>query len=159
MDELMQKSVSNFMTKDVFAISKDETIKKLFKLMDEGGILGVPVVDENEIVVGIVTESDLLKHFTTLKSPQAVQLLGSLIYLEDTGDFNQHLKQHCAETVKDLMTEDVTTIHQDASLSAAIDTMAGNKVNRIPVTDGDGKLVGIITRTDIVHQLAKLKTP
>ena len=155
----MKKSVKNFMTKKVIAVKESESIKKLFKLMDRHDILGAPVVNEKKQVIGIVTESDLINHFTTLKSPQGINLLGSIVYLDDINEFNENLKDHCAENVKDIMTGKVVTIKPDATLLDAINLMSKNGITRLPVVDKKNKLIGIITRSDIVHQIAKLKRP
>jgi len=157
MEKLLQKPVSEFMTKDVVSVKKDEAIKHLFSLMDKHDILGVPVVDGGNQVVGIVTESDLIGHFTTLKIPRGVHVLGSLLYLDDIQEFNANLKDHCAETVEGLMTSPATTVSETATLLDALNTMSENKVNRLPITDKDDKLVGILTRSNIIHELAKLK--
>lgn len=158
MNNLFQKPVSDFMTKNVVAVKAEESIKKVFKLMDEHGIVGLPVVSDEGAVIGMVTESDLISHFTTLKTPMAINLLGSLVYLNNLSDFNESLKDHCAELVKDMMTTEVVTIMHSATLSEAIDMMADKKVNRLPVVGEKGDLVGIVTRKDIVHELAKIKT-
>jgi len=158
MEKLMKKPVSEFMTKNVVAVRADETIKKVFNLMDKHAILGLPVVSDDNAVIGIVTESDLISHFTTLKTPHGINILGSIVYLDDLQDFNESLKEHCAELVKDVMTTDVVTIMHDASLHDAINLMAEKKIGRLPVIGERGELVGILTRTDIVHEIAKLKT-
>ena len=157
MKNLMQKPVVEFMTTEVIAVKKNESIKNVFKLMDEGAILGLPVVDDSNVVIGMVTESDLVKHFTTLKEPRSINLLGSIVYLEDIRDFNKTLKDHCAETVGDLMRTEAVVINKDDSLLDAIDMMSKKDVNRLSVIDKENKLIGILTRTVIVHQLAKLK--
>ena len=157
MEERLKKPVKQFMTKEVITVKEDDAIKKVFKAMDHEKILGVPVVNEENKPIGIVTETDLICHFTTLESPRTINLLGSLVYLDDVNTFNESFKDHCAETVKDIMTENPLTIIETASLTDAIDLMAENHISRLPVIDEEGKLTGIITRTDIVHQLAKIK--
>ncbi|PIZ71491.1 hypothetical protein COY07_04860 [Candidatus Peregrinibacteria bacterium CG_4_10_14_0_2_um_filter_43_11] len=157
MKDILQKQIKAFMTKDVLAVKKDETIKHLFQLMDSHGILSVPIVDESNVVVGIVTESNLIKHFTTLKNPQGIHLLGSMVYLEDLTAFNEKLKDHCSEVVADLMSNPVVTISPEATLLDALNLMTEEKVNRLPVVDEGHHLMGIITRTDVLHQLAQIK--
>ena len=154
----MKKPVSEFMTKKVIAVKADEFIKRVFKLMDKHGILGLPVLADDGAVIGIVTESDLISHFTTLKSPRGINILGSIVYLDNIEDFNKSLKDHCAEVVKDVMTTDVATVMHNATLSDAINLMTERNVSRLPVIGEKGELVGIITRKDIVHEIAKLKT-
>ena len=157
MEAILKKTVKEFMIKKVIAVDENEGIKALFKLMDQHGVYGVPVVNKERHVVGIVTEGDLLTHFTTLETPRSINLLGGIVYLDDIKDFNKHLREHCAETVKELMVQPVITLKESSTLQDAINTMAEHKVNRLPVVDGHKKLVGIVTRTDIVHQLSKLK--
>lgn len=76
MEKLLKKPVSEFMTKNVIAVKATESIKKVFNLMDKHGILGLPVVSDDNAVIGIVTESDLISHFTTLKTPRGINILG-----------------------------------------------------------------------------------
>jgi CBS domain-containing protein len=157
MEKILKKQAKDFMTKDVIAVKKNETVKHLFKLFDQGGILGVPVIDEGRKVIGIVTETDLIKHFTTLKAPRSINLLGGIVYLDDIKDFNEQLKEHCAETVKDIMFGPAITVKGEATLLEIINLMSDKHITRVPVVDAKGKLIGIITRTDIVHELAKVK--
>ena len=88
-EKVMQKAVSEFMTKKVIAVKADEFIKRVFKLMDKHGILGLPVLADDGAVIGIVTESDLISHFTTLKTPRGINILGSIVYLDNLEDFNE----------------------------------------------------------------------
>lgn len=157
MEKILKKQAKEFMTKKVIAVDENESIKDLFQLMDKHGILGVPVVNKKLHVVGIVTESDLLEHFTTLKAPRSINLLGGIIYLDNVEKFNKHFKDHCAETVKELMTAPAFVLMENATLQDTINAMAKHHVNRLPVIDSKKKLVGIVTRSDVVHQLSKLK--
>ena len=157
METILKKKVQEFMTKNVIAVTANESIKHLFKLMDKSGILGVPVIDDKRRVIGIVTESDLIRHFTTLKAPKSINLLGGIVYLENIQDFNRHLKEHCAETVKDLMFKSAITAPENTTLLQIINIMSKNNITRLPIVNGKKQLVGIVTRTDIVHQLAKVK--
>ncbi len=145
------------MITDVIAVKENESLKNLFKIFDEAGILGAPVIDDSKFVIGVVTETDLIKHFTTMESPSSINLLGGIVYLDDITDFNEHLKDHCAETVKDIMPDEAVTINEDDTLLDAINLMSENHVSRLPVVNKKTELVGIITRTDVMHQLAKIK--
>lgn len=157
MDQLLKKQIKEFMTKDVVALKSEDSIKNVFELMKKHDIVGLPVVSDDMGVVGIVTESDLIKHFTTLSAPIGINVLGSVIYLDDLEDWSKNLKQHAAVSVKDMMNTEVITIKEDQTLSEAIDLMANQGINRLPVVSETGKLSGIITRKDIVNQLAQLK--
>lgn len=157
MEKILKKKVKDFMVKKVVSVEENEPIKKVFKLMDKAGILGVPVVDDKKHVVGIITETDLIEHFTTLPTPSFVNLLGGIIYLDNVKEYNAHLKDHCAEIVKDLMSKSVITIKESTTLQEVVDLMSDQRKIRFPVVNRKGELVGIITRSDIIHQLAKVK--
>ena len=156
MQDLLKTPVEKVMTKKVISIAKDEPVKEVFQLMKKHDILGLPVVDSKNHVIGIVTEGDLTRHFTTLRLPRSLHLLGSLVYLDDVQEFNQHLREHCAETVEGLMNTAVITIKNNQSFLEAINLMAEKKINRLPVVNASQELCGILTRTDVVHQLAQL---
>lgn len=156
MKNLLQKPVSAFMTRKVIAVTPKMPIRKLFQILKKHKIGGAPVVNQKRKVVGIVTESDLIRHFTTLKTPRGVHILGSLLYLDDLRKFNQELKEHCTETVAGLMTRPAVTISANARLSEALDLMADRHINRLPVVDKAGKLVGLLTRTNLIRALTKV---
>ena len=158
MEKILQKPAKEIMTKDVIAVQDDESIKNLFQIMDKNNILGVPVIDCKNKLIGIVTETNLIQHFTTLKNPKSINILGGILYLDSTEDFNKNLKSHCAEYVKDIMTKDVISVNSDVKLKNIINLMSEKNINRLPVIDNQNKLIGIITRSDIVHQLAKIKS-
>lgn len=157
MDTILKKSAKNIMNKDVIAVQESESIRHLFDIMDKYNILGAPVVNDKNKLIGIITETDLIKHFTTLKNPKSINILGGILYLDSIEEFNQNLKEHCAEYVKDIMTKEVISVGLKTKLTEIINLMSTNKLNRLPVIDDDNKLIGIITRSDIVHQLAKIK--
>lgn len=157
MDQILKKSAKDFMTKKILFVKSNSSIKEVFKLMDKNGILGIPVIHEDGGVIGIVTESDLIKHFTKLDNPKGINILGSILFLDNIEKFNESLKDHCAEIVSDIMTKDVITAMESTTLSEIIELMSTNDIGRIPVISEKGKLSGIITRTDVMHQLAKLK--
>lgn len=144
------------MTKKVVAVGPRTPLHQLLKLLLKHKIGGVPVVNAKRQVVGVITESDLIRHFTTLKTPRGVPILGSLLYLDDLREFNQKFKEHCAEIVADLMSRPAVTLPATAPLSAVLDLMAERHVNRLPVVGKAGKLVGLLTRTNLIHALAKI---
>lgn len=158
MDDVLKKPVGEWMTKKVITVNENESLKDLFKLLDKNGIVGVPVINNDHILTGIITETDLLKHYTTLETPQSVNLLGGIVYLDDISQFNEKLKEHCSEIVKDLMTTEVVTVHQKDTLATVIDKISSEGFSRLPVVDQKNQLIGIVTKSDVVHQLAQSKT-
>lgn len=144
------------MTKQVITCSADTEIKEAARLMYLNGLSGLPVLDQAERVVGIITEQDLVKIEGRLHLPLTFAFLGSLIYLDDplNGDeIEKQLRALLATKVADLMTKEVVTIPADASLEDLAEIFLQKKINLVPVV-ADGKLVGIISRADIVKLIA-----
>ena len=154
MEELTAKDI---MTKKVITINKDASIEKLSELLLENKISGVPVIDEKEKVVGIVTEADIIVQDTELHFPRYFKLLDGIIYLESINKFRDNLKKHLAIKVEDIMTKKVKTIVADTPVSEIAEIMLDDRINRLPVIDDDNNLVGIVTRADIVKSMISKK--
>ena len=144
------------MTKKVVALKPNDSLAALFKIFKKHGIVGAPVVNGANKPVGVIAESDLLKHFTAMPAPRAVNLLGSLVFLENPAGFNKKLKNKAAETVKGLMSSPAITMNENATLAQAISLMEKKRINRLPITGSAGKLTGLLTRKDVLRQLSKL---
>ncbi|HEY9827160.1 MAG TPA: CBS domain-containing protein [Stenomitos sp.] len=145
--------VKDFMTPNPVAILETELVEAAVKLMEERQISGLPVVDSQNHVTGLLSEEDLLVRESPLKPPLYMTLLGSIFYLESPDQFHQHLKKSLGMLVQDVMTGKPATIAPDAPLSDAAHLMIEKHINRLPVVDADQTLVGIITRHDLVSAL------
>jgi CBS domain-containing protein len=150
MPELTAKDI---MIKDVITINKNASIEELSELLLKNKISGVPVVDDDGNMVGIVTEGDIIVKGTELHFPRYFKLLDSIIYLESLNKFKNNLRKHLATKVEEIMNPKVITASPDTPVSEIAELMIRNKVNRIPIISKDKKLVGIITRADIVSSI------
>ncbi|HEX3031133.1 MAG TPA: CBS domain-containing protein [Bacillota bacterium] len=144
----------DIMTTNVVTVSPETTVEEVAKLITERGISGVPVVEENGNLVGIVSEGDIITRLKNLHIPTYFQLLGGVIYFEGTKKLENDLKKMTAYQVKDLMTKEVFSVGLEAPVEEIATLMAVKKINRVPVVEGE-KLVGIISRADIVRTLIK----
>lgn len=139
--------VADVMTTDVITIGPDAPLKEAATVMVRSGISGLPVVDENRAVVGIITEAD----FVTAEADrswgrQRRRLLASLYGDADTPR---------ARSVSDAMTADPHSIDQNSSVTEAARKMIELGVKRLPVVTPDGFLVGIISRADVMGAFAR----
>ena len=150
MEELKAKEI---MRKKVTTISKDASIEELSDLLVDKKISGVPVLDENGKMAGIVTEGDLIFRDSDLHFPRYFKLLGSIIYLESLNKFQKNLKKYLGTKVEDVMTTKVKAVKEDTPLNEIANLMIKYNVNRVPVLDEKDDLVGIITRADIVKTM------
>lgn len=142
----------DIMTRDVITVTPHTKVEKVASLLIDNKISGIPVVDSDNRVIGVVTEKDLIVKASELKVPFYVTLFDSIIFLENPIRFNNELKKYVASEVKDAMTKNVLVVEEDTPVTEVVAIMQKKKVNRVPVVR-NGKLVGIITRNDILKSM------
>lgn len=141
------------MTKDVLTINQDEKVSKATEILLSHKISGLPVVDEENKVVGVISETDLIFRDKEIHIPAYLPLLGGFIMLESIKKFEKHLKKASSNVIKDVMTAPAVIIDQETEVSKIIDIMITKGVNRLPVVDSEKKIVGIIARSDILKSI------
>jgi CBS domain-containing protein len=149
-------TVRDIMQPNVITIGPDATVRELADLLAQHKISGVPVVDAGGLLIGMVSEADLIVQDADLHFPHYIQFLDSIIYLQSIHKFEERYKKAFGARVADVMSTDVETIGPGASVYDAATLMADHKVNRLPVIE-NGRLVGIVTRGDIVRAIAESK--
>src|SRR3989344_6784677 len=140
--------IRELMTKNVIACEPKTSVKEAARLMYLNGLTGLPVLDEQDKVVGIIPEQDLVKIEDKLHLPLTFGFLGSLVYLDNPLNGDEIQKQFgelLATKVEDLMTREVVSISSDVSIENVAEIFLHQKINPVPVID-NGKLVGIISR-------------
>jgi len=147
-----QMLARDIMTRDVVTVKPDEEIEKVAQLLVENKISGIPVVDDDQHRVGIITEKDLIVRAGELKVPFYITLFDSIIFLENPIRFSNSLKQYTASKVGDAMTKEVWAVKEDEEVSKVVEIMQKKNINRVPVVR-NGKLVGIISRNDVLKVL------
>jgi CBS domain-containing protein len=143
----------DIMTTPVVTVAPHASLKDLVALFRANKVGGVPVVDHREHLIGIVTEGDLMAIDADVEMPHWFELFDSIIYLGSQKKFKDQLEKAAAATVRDLMTEKVRTVRDDEPARKAARLMSQYGFDRVPVLDADGKVVGIITRHDIIKLL------
>ena len=132
--------MADVMTRSVITAGEDTPFKEIARLMAENGVRGIPVLGDDDRVVGVVSEEDLLK-----------ALDGGHSHLEwlidgQRGDLSGEVR------ARDLMSRDVLSIHPDQEVDEAARVMLRNGVSRLPVIDDADHMVGIVTRTDLLRR-------
>ena len=153
-------NVKEAMNTEVITCKPGDPVSKLVELLKEHHISGMPVVDNGK-VVGIVSETDMLKLFKApevssdmfLPSPfEIIEMpIRSVIRFEE---FKRSLEDIHMKPVRDIMKKKVYSVSPDISLEEASGMMVKYDVNRLPVIE-NGKLVGILARSDIIQGLSK----
>lgn len=139
--------VGDVMTTEVMTIGPDAPLKEAATVMVRAGISGIPVVDDQRKVIGIITEAD----FVTAEANrswgrQRRRLLASIFGEAET---------HQARSVADAMTTDPHSIDRNSSVTEAARKMTDLGVKRLPVVTPDGTLEGIISRADVMGAFAR----
>ena len=145
--------VQEVMTKDVVTVTPDDSIERCANLLFEHNISGLPVIDEEGKVAGMVTEGDLIRRAARIKAPGYLEVLGGLVYLGNPVKFVDELKKAMSLRAGDLMTDKIIDISADSTVEEAATKMLKHSISRLPVTDWSKKLVGILSRRDIMHSL------
>jgi CBS domain-containing protein len=151
------ETVAEIMERDVVSVRPDDDVESLLRLMRAHELPGVPVTDESDHVVGIVTESDLVirDEDADLRLPHHIDLFGGVIFLEPIKHYEERLRRAFASTVSEMMTANPITVAAQDSIRDAARIIAEHRHNRLPVVDEDGRLVGVLTRVDVLEALTR----
>ena len=141
------------MTREVVTIGPEASVEDLAKLLEGRRISGVPVLDAQGGLVGVVTQSDLVQRSRDLDLPPALNILDLHLFLETPSHFQKRLEKLLGNKVKDVMTEDPVTVAPDTPVNEIARLMSSKKVHTLPVLEY-GKLVGIVGKLDLIRGLA-----
>ena len=150
MPEGQMMKVAEVMSREVIAVGSDMPLGQGARLMVERKVSGVPVVDESSHVLGILTEGDLLRRVETGTEGKPPGWIAALFA---PGRLAQHYIETHARRVGEVMTVDVTCVGDDTPLEDVVTLMQRRRIKRLPVVR-DGRLVGIVSRADLVRVLA-----
>lgn len=140
------------MTPRVISIKSDAPITQAVRLMLENRISGLPVVGQKGELVGMVTEGDFLRRGEIGTRRHRSRWLEFMI---GPGRLAEEYVHACGRKVEEVMTCDPVTIFEDTPLEQAVDLMERHRIKRLPVMK-EGRLVGILTRSNLMHALASL---
>jgi CBS domain-containing protein len=142
--------VKDIMTSPVVSIEPDTSVTQAIRIMLQRHISGLPVVDQDGRLTGIVTEGDLLRRAETgteRKRPRWLEFLVGPGRLAD-----EYTRTH-GRKVTDVMTADPQTVTEDTPLEEVVKLMEKRRIKRVPVVRGE-TVVGIVSRANLLHALA-----
>jgi CBS domain-containing protein len=144
------------MERDVPTVKPDDDVETVLRVMRENELPGVPVTDGGTLV-GIITENDLVlrDEEEDLHLPPHIDLMGGVVYLGRLKTYEERVKRALALTADNLMTPDPITVGPDDSVRDAARIIAERRHNRLPVVEDGGKLVGVVTRLDVLDALTR----
>lgn len=147
---MLHRKIEDVMTREVAAVGPDAEFQDIVAVLDTHRISAVPVVDDERRILGIVSEADLLR--AQVEQAENAHLLPGLRRLT-----NRHTKGE-GHTARDLMTTPVVSVDPTSSTLRGARLMDRHHVKRLPVTDGDGHLVGIVSRCDLLRTFLRPDT-
>jgi CBS domain-containing protein len=151
----MAKTAADIMDTDVPALEPQDDARRAIELLSEREIGALPVVNSEGKLIGIVSESDMVlsDEQADLHLPHYLNIMGGIVFTGSMKGFEERLNKAYATNVRDLMTPDPVSVRTDDGVEKAARLIAEKHHNHIPVTDGDGKVAGMITRADVLAAL------
>ncbi|MFE7210469.1 CBS domain-containing protein [Streptomyces sp. NPDC057611] len=144
---MRHRTVEDLMTRGVVRVRRDTPFKQVARVLADNEVTAVPVVDELDRPVGVVSEADLLR--TVAGRPDPAGLLSGT-RAEDAGHGGS-----AAGTAEDLMTAPAVCARPEWTVVEAARLMDGHRVKRLPVVDEGGTLVGVVSRGDLLRVLLR----
>jgi len=146
-------TAKDIMSKDVITVGMQTPVSELAEILWKNRISGVPVLDENGDVVSVVTESDLIDQTKKIHIPTMISILDSVIFLESSKKTEREIKKMAGNTVQDICSMELVSVSEDTGLDEIATIMAEKSVHTLPVIQ-DGRLVGVIGKSDIIRSMA-----
>jgi CBS domain-containing protein len=128
-------TVRDVMTQRVYRVGPDSTVREVLDLISEQKLSAIPVVDEERVVLGMVSDRDLMR-FLLPRMQKSAEIPASLREV----------------TVREVMSRSVICVSEDQALAEVTSIMVSKDIERLPVVS-EGKLTGFLTRGDILRKL------
>ena len=139
-------TAEDIMTREVVFVKKDTSLEKVAEIMDRHEISGVPVVGDDQSVVGVISEKDFLFH---MGAKNEKSFMGVVLHcLKENGCIAISMRKQKAA---DIMTSPAVTVSEHTPVAEIANIFTEKNINRSPVADRNNKLLGIVTRADIVR--------
>lgn len=145
--------VKDIMTPTVFSVGPDAGVGEIAELLMEKKISAVPVLDDGGVLLGIVSEGDLIRRLS--KEEDEDRPWWVLKMASQADDALEFIKAH-GRTAREIMTRNVITLTEDTDLSEAAHMLESNRIKRAPVV-ANGEVVGIVSRSNLLQAVARKK--
>lgn len=151
-----ERPVSEIMTTEVVSVTPDTTVEDTLALLSRHHISGVPVVDDDGHLVGLLDDSDLLVGEARLHGPTTVELLGAWIPIPgERRRYEEEVRRALAATAGEAMDPEPVSVGREATVEDVATLIVHRDVSRVPVVDDDNRLLGVVTRGDLVGAMGR----
>lgn len=151
---MAERTAKDIMTTKVITIGKDATIGELSRMLLKNKISGVPVVDGEGKLIGMVTDADIITEDMEPMFPIYFDpLIISYAFIENFEKYQKDAKEYLETKVEEIMARRVKSVKKETPVSDIARIMVKDRINRIPVVDENNKVIGIIARADILKSM------
>lgn len=152
---VVERPVAEVMTSPVFSVRRETPLQEAVTLLSSHHISGLPVVDEKGVLVGELSEKDLMVRESGFDAGPYVMFLDAVIYLRNPLEWNRQVHQVLGSTVGDVMSASAHTCPPSTTLPQAARLLNDRRIQRLFVVNDQGNLEGVLTRGDVVRALAE----
>ena len=145
-------NASDIMSTDVITVKKETLLTDLATILYKKNINGVPVVDDDGVLIGIICETDLIRNNKKLHIPTVFALFDAVFVLERPKKMEKEIERISATTVGELYTPKPVTVDETTPIDEIATIMTEKKIYTLPVMKGK-RMVGIIGKSDIIRTL------
>jgi CBS domain-containing protein len=149
------KTAGEIMARDVPSVHPSDDARTAIDLLSKSDLGAIPVVDNDNKLVGIVSESDLIlsEEESDLHLPHYLNIMGGIVFVGSMKGFEERLEKAFATEVSELMTADPIVARDYEAADRVAKKIADKHHNHLPVVDADGYLAGMVTRADALAAL------
>lgn len=140
---------------NVIFVKKEDRLNEVVSVLMQNHVSGVPVIDHDNHLIGMVTEKDLVTKEKGLNISSYMEFVASILFVDGKKLWKETSKDFRFLTAEDIMTSPVYSVRMEATIEEIVSLMMNRHINRIPVIDDENRLVGIIGRSDLLPILIK----
>ena len=155
---VLQQTVGEVMSAPVLTVTAETPLQDAVSLLNDHHVSGLPVVDGQGVLVGELTEQDLMVRESGVDVGPYVMLLDSVIYLRNPLNWDRQVHQVLGNSVGDLMHRDSHSCQSSLPLPKAASMLHDKGTQRLNVVDSERRPVGVLTRGDVVRALASAQS-
>lgn len=145
--------IKDFMITDVISVNKDTSVKDLLKTLVKHKIGGAPVVDDDNHLLGMITDGDVIRYLQP--KGRTVYDMFTLVLVSEKEDLRYKLDHIMDDTVdKIIRKKDIQTVHPEDDTEKAIAIFSKHRFKKIPVVEKNNKVIGVVSRGDIIRHIS-----
>ncbi|HLR63088.1 MAG TPA: CBS domain-containing protein [Lentibacillus sp.] len=143
--------IQDFMITDVISVQEDIKIKDLLKSFVDHKIGGVPVVDENAHLIGIISDGDVIRYLQP--DGRTIYDAFSMVFISEKEGLRHKIETSIEHNSSEIMKKKVYTVRPDDDIEKALSIFSRYHFKKIPVVDESNKVIGVISRGDIIRSV------